>query len=166
MAGSSTVKGESNTAGIAITAFVIAVAISIGYYQFVYVPQANSKPILPPEVLEPKQPAQISISTGASNPSNGKFFVPSEIRASLGVSNLVVWTSEDSVPHTVTSDSSFNDRYSGAFDSRARPEEEGGPFVMPGKTYQFLFTETGDYAYHCEPHPWMKGIVHVVESFA
>jgi plastocyanin len=165
MAGSAVI-GNSNTAGIAMTAFVIAVAVSIGYYQFVYIPQANSRPVLPQEVLKPKQSVQVSIASGASNQGNGRFFVPAEVRATMGISNLVVWTSDDSVPHTVTSDNSFNDRYSGTFDSRDRPQEEGGPFVMPGKTYQFLFTENGDYPYHCEPHPWMKGIVHVVESFA
>jgi plastocyanin len=166
MAGRSTVTSSSNTAGIAIIAFVIAVAFSIAYYQFVYIPQANSRPVLPQAVLKPQQTVQVSIASGASNQGNGRFFVPSEVRAALGTSNLVVWTSGDAVPHTVTSDNSFKDRYSRAFDSRERPQEEGGPFVMPGKTYQFLFTEIGDYPYHCEPHPWMKGIVHVVESFA
>jgi plastocyanin len=66
----------------------------------------------------------------------------------------------------VTSDDDYKDAYSGVFDSRERPEEEGGPFVMPGKEFEFLFTQAGQYSYHCEPHPWMKGKVEIVENFA
>ena len=40
---------ENHNAGISIIAFVVAVAISMGYYQFVFVPQANEKPVLPHE---------------------------------------------------------------------------------------------------------------------
>jgi hypothetical protein len=32
------------TAGISIAAFVVVVAVSLAYYQFVYVPEANTKP--------------------------------------------------------------------------------------------------------------------------
>lgn len=67
--------------------------------------------------------------------------------------------------HTVTSDTDYEDPYSGKFDSQSRQEEEGGPFVMPGQTYEFLFTELGTYPYHCVPHPWMQARVEVVESF-
>jgi hypothetical protein len=38
---------ENHTAGISIIAFIIAVGISLGYYQFLYVPQSNQKPVLP-----------------------------------------------------------------------------------------------------------------------
>ena len=157
---------DNHAAGISIVAFVVAVAVSMGYYQFLYIPQANAKPHLPKEVLEPKDTTKISISEGSSNPANSKFFVPKEIRGTLGLSNKVVWTSQDTVPHTVTSDNAYKDQYSGTFDSRERPESEGGPFVMPGKTFEFLFTKPGDYAYHCEPHPWMKGKISIIENFS
>jgi hypothetical protein len=42
---------ENHTAGISIIAFVVAVGISLGYYQFIYVPQLNQKPVLPPQVI-------------------------------------------------------------------------------------------------------------------
>jgi hypothetical protein len=38
---------ENHTAGISNIAFAVAVAISMGYYQFVFVPQANEKSVLP-----------------------------------------------------------------------------------------------------------------------
>lgn len=159
---------ENHAAGISMVAFIVAVAISMGYYQFVYLPQANAKPIVKEEILNPTGTAQITIVDGSSNPGNGRFFVPADIRAPLGEKNKVVWSSSDSTPHTVTTDANQNykDQISGLFDSRERPVEKGGPYVMPGKTFEFLFTKAGEYTYHCEPHPWMKGKVVVTESFA
>jgi plastocyanin len=157
---------ENHAGGIAITAFVVALAVSMGYYQFIYIPQASAKPILPEEVLEPSSTTNVGIADGSSNPNNPRFFVPNDIRAPMGLANLVVWTNDDTTPHTVTTDDGYRDAYSGLFDSRERPQDEGGPFVMPGETYEFLFTKVGEYAYHCEPHPWMKGTIEVVENFA
>jgi hypothetical protein len=34
----------NHAGGISVIAFVVAVAISMGYYQFVYIPEANAKP--------------------------------------------------------------------------------------------------------------------------
>lgn len=156
----------NHAGGISIIAFVVALAVSMGYYQFVYIPEANAKPIIPTEIKEPKDTAKVTIVEGAAQASNPKFFDPKEIRAVLGLSNKVVWTNKDTIPHTVTSDSDYKDPYSGSFNSQDRPEAEGGPFVMPGKTYEFLFTQEGEYPYHCVPHPHMKGIVKVVPNFA
>lgn len=157
---------ENHAGGISIIAFVIAVAVSMSYYQFVYIPQANTRPIVPEEVLEPPETLTITVAEGSANEGNGRFFVPNDARATIGVSNRAAWTNEDTVPHTVTTDDGYQDPYSGTFDSRERPEEEGGPFVMPGQDYEFLFTQVGEYPYHCEPHPWMTGVIEVVENFA
>ena len=40
---------------------------------------------------------------------------------------------------------------------------------MPGESYQFLFTDAPPNGakvveYHCDPHPWMVGIVEVTKS--
>lgn len=51
--------------------------------------------------------------------------------------------------HTVTSDEG------------ARPLDS--PTLAPGESYSFTFTETGEFPYHCTPHPFMEGIV-VVEA--
>jgi plastocyanin len=58
----------------------------------------------------------------------------------------VVWHNGGSQVHTVTADDK-------SFDS---PDEK------PGADFQQKFPAPGDYAYHCTPHPWMKGVVHVV----
>ncbi len=157
---------SANTAGISIVAFIIAVVISLAYYQFFYIPEANRRPTVPQEVLEPADTTKVSIAPGSSNENNGRFFVPPDERATLEINNKVVWTNEDSVAHTVTSDTDYEDPYSGVFDSQARSQEEGGPFVMPGQTFEFLFTQPGTYQYHCVPHPWMQGQIEVVENFA
>jgi hypothetical protein len=62
-----TLQGN-HAAGIAIITFVIAVGISIGYYQFIFVPEANSKPILPASVLEPPESIEVKIVEGSSQP--------------------------------------------------------------------------------------------------
>ena len=89
----------------------------MGYYQFVYLPQANAKPILPAEVLNPPQTIKISISPGSSQPSQIKNFVPKEGDAALGSTNKVVWTNQDTVPHSVTSDNGYKDLINGQFNS-------------------------------------------------
>ena len=157
---------ENHAGGIAVIAFVVALAVSMTYYQFVYIPEANAKPILPDEVIDPESVTTIVIKPGSSLESNPEFYVPESARSTIGIDNRIVWKNEDTIPHTVTTDNDYRDAYSGLFDSRERPADEGGAFVMPNLTYEFLFTKVGEYAYHCEPHPWMQARVEVVENFA
>lgn len=153
----------NHAGGISIVTFVVAVAVSMGYYQFVYVPQANAKPILPDEILNPPQTVQVRIVEGSSQQAQTNNFVPKEVRASLGTSNKVVWTNNDITAHTVTSDDPvYVDQINGVFDSAV--QQQG--LILPGETFEFTFTKEGEYAYHCTPHPWMKGKVIVVPSFA
>jgi plastocyanin len=152
----------NHAAGISVMTFVVAVAVSMGYYQFVYIPQANAKPTLPEEVLNPPEVTEVSIAEGASLESNGQFFVPKDARGTIGISNKVVWTNTDVTGHTVTTDDGYVDLISGDFNSI----EQLGAILMPGETFEFTFTEVGLYPYHCEPHPWMQASVEIVESFA
>jgi plastocyanin len=152
----------NHAAGISVLTFVVAVAVSMGYYQFVYIPQANAKPTLPEEVLNPPEVTEVSISEGSSLESNGQFFVPKDARGTIGISNKVVWTNTDVTGHTVTTDDGYVDLISGEFNSI----EQLGAILMPGETFEFTFTEAGLYPYHCEPHPWMQASVEIVESFA
>jgi plastocyanin len=152
----------NHAAGISVITFVVAVAVSMGYYQFVYIPQASAKPTLPEEVLNPADVTEVTIAEGASLPTNGQFFVPKEARGTIGVSNKVVWTNTDITGHTVTTDDGYTDLINGVFDST----QQLGSLVMPGKTFEFTFTEVGQHAYHCEPHPHMQGSIEIVENFA
>jgi plastocyanin len=152
----------NHAAGISVMTFVVAVAVSMGYYQFVYIPQANAKPTLPEEVLNPPEVTEVSIAEGASLESNGQFFVPKDARGTIGISSKVVWTNTDVTGHTVTTDDGYVDLINGEFNSI----EQLGAILMPGETFEFTFTEVGQYPYHCEPHPWMQASVEIVESFA
>jgi plastocyanin len=156
----------SHAAGISVIAFVVALAVSLGYYQWVYVPQVNAKPILPDNVLHPSQTTKVTIVKDASLQSNPKNFVPKDVRGVLGVSNKVVWTNDDGVPHTVTGDDpQYIDKINGPFDSLQQQESVPGGFILPGKTFEFTFTAAGTYTYHCTPHPFMQGKVEIVQNF-
>lgn len=147
---------NNHAGGISIVAFVVAVAVSMAYYQFVYLPQVNAKPIVSEEVLNPTGITSATILEGSALPSQTQSFEPKEVTANLGETNKVVWTNEDTTAHTVTTDTAYNDPTSGEFDSMATIG-----LVLPQQKYEFVFTEPGEYPYHCEPHPWMTGKVTV-----
>jgi plastocyanin len=152
----------NHAGGISVITFVVAVAVSMGYYQFVYIPQATARPNLPEEVLNPQEVTEVTIAEGSSLETNGEFFVPREVRGTIGISNKVVWTNNDITGHTVTTDDGYVDLINGEFDSI----DQLGAILMPGETFEFTFTQVGEYPYHCEPHPWMQASVEIVESFA
>jgi hypothetical protein len=52
---------NNHVAGISIVAFIVSVTTSLNYYQFVYAKEANAKPQLPEEVLNPLEPLKISM---------------------------------------------------------------------------------------------------------
>ncbi|HVX02112.1 MAG TPA: plastocyanin/azurin family copper-binding protein [Nitrososphaera sp.] len=151
----------NHAGGISLIAFIVAVGVSMGYYQYMYVPAVNAKPILPDNVLHPPQTTDIKITKGSSSQSNPKFFDPQETRAPYGVANHVIWHNNDEVAHSVTSDDDYKDQINGSFNSI-----DSIGLVPPGGTFEFTFTKEGTYNYHCEPHPWMHGTIDVTESFA
>ena len=61
----------------------------------------------------------------------------------IAVGTTIVVTNTDATPHTWTADD-------GAFDSGALSE---------GDTFEFTFTEAGEFAYHCNFHPSMTGTI-------
>ena len=69
-------------------------------------------------------------------------FSPAEIRIRKG--EAVTWSNEDSVGHTVTSDSGG---------------ELGSSLLDKGQTYSHTFNNEGVFSYHCTPHPSMKAKV-------
>ncbi|HEX6379286.1 MAG TPA: plastocyanin/azurin family copper-binding protein [Nitrososphaeraceae archaeon] len=152
---------NNHAAGISIIAFIVTVTASMSYYQFVYTKEANAKPQLPEEVLNPPEPTKVSILEGSALPSQQKNFDPKEIRGTLGISNKIIWTNVDTTAHTVTSDAQYDDQISGLFNS-----VESTGLILPQNTFEFTFTKDGEYPYHCEPHPWMTGKVIIVKSFA
>jgi len=84
---------------------------------------------------------------GAAGNTSSPGFNPPTFTVVIGINNTVVWTNDDSVPHTVTADD-------GSFSSGN---------LNPGDSYSFTFITPGTYAYHCNYHSWMKGTV-IVKS--
>ena len=74
-------------------------------------------------------------------------FSPTPINVHVG--DTVTWKNNDATTHTVTSDTGSAVQFSSGN-------------VGQGSTYAFMFTQAGDFAYHCSIHPSMHGIVHVV----
>ena len=61
----------------------------------------------------------------------------------VAVGTKVVWTNNDDIPHTVTSE----DRVLHS------------PPLDTGDSYDFVFAKPGRYPYFCSLHPHMQGIV-------
>ncbi len=68
-------------------------------------------------------------------------FNPKRIEIAAG--GTVTWTNNDPLIHTITADN-------GSWDS--------GP-IEPGKTWSHTFTQPGEFAFHCTPHPFMKAVI-------
>ena len=64
-------------------------------------------------------------------------FQPAALEVAVG--DVVVWTNEDLVPHTVTA--------AGAFDSQSLTSKQ---------EWRYTATKAGEYAYGCTFHPTMK----------
>jgi plastocyanin len=75
-------------------------------------------------------------------------FDPAELTVPAG--STVVWFNKGKEEHTVTADNN-------SFDSG---------YKKTGTSWQRAFPRVGKYAYHCAPHPWMKGTVVVVAAAA
>jgi plastocyanin len=110
------------------------------------------------ELANPPQTTNVDIEYGAADQSAHKGYLPKEVRVNLGIDNKVAWTNRDNVPESVVSDSGYIDELTGKkFDSGQ---------ILPGGTFEFTFTKPGEYSYHAEPHPWMRGKVTGVENFS
>ena len=154
-------SNKNNMGGLSIIFFIIVVALSMGFYQFIFLDELNATPSVPEDIANPPEVAEVLIVEGSGLPSNPQFYVPEEVRGALGVDNKILWINEDTTAHTVTTDDEFHDQLNGKFDSM-----ETIGLLTPGQTYEFTFTEEGEYPYHCEPHPWMTGMVKITKSFA
>lgn len=108
--------------------------------------------------------SEVIIPKGAANPSTTKTLDPATIDVTIGVNNTVRWINNDTVPHSVVSDIEYIDNNTGKKFDLSTETKDGG-FIMPGRYYEFTFTEPGTYGYHGEPHPWIRGTVIVHEDF-
>lgn len=94
---------------------------------------------------------EVTIPSGASNPSFPSHFLPQEI--TIRADDFVKWLNGDTAIHTVTS-GSLETGPDGRFDSG---------YLNPGESFsiQFQSKDYGEHAYFCTIHPWITGIVNV-----
>ena len=93
----------------------------------------------------PQQQASVPISSGKVVSVTIKEFKFSPADVAVKVGDTVVWTNQDSAPHTVESS-----------DGTLKSDE-----LSKGDTYKFTFTKAGTYAYHCGIHASMRGSITV-----
>jgi len=148
---------SSHAYGIGIITVIVGASAGLAYYQMFYLPESLAKPSVSHEILEPVSTTNIEIILGSANQNQQDSFIPKIVNIQLGIDNHVIWTNVDDVAHTVTPDEhGMEDSYSGRFGSTG--------VIMPGNTYEFLFTEPNEIPYHCEPHPWMKGTLEITKQ--
>jgi plastocyanin len=119
----------------AVLGIALIVAISLAVVGFFF--YGNLVPSTPTEVV-------VIIQNGAGENLHLGFY-PSKITIVIGVNNTVVWKNEDSDWHTAHSNI---------------PEFNSG-LIQAGDSFTHTFLRAGTYPYHCDPHPWMTGVVFV-----
>jgi len=146
---------SSHAYGIGLIAIIVGSSIGVVYYTSFYLPESLAKPHVSEAILEPEGTLTIKIVDGAVIQGNQNF-VPNAAVATLTKDNHVIWENDDSTAHTVTPDKEYKDSYSGEFGSPG--------VILPGKTYEFTFTQDAEIKYHCTPHPWMTGSITIEEN--
>ncbi|MDO8751878.1 MAG: plastocyanin/azurin family copper-binding protein [Dehalococcoidia bacterium] len=113
-------------------------------------PSATATPIpaTPTPTATTVAPTATPTTVSQAKSVNIASFAFSPASLTVPVGTTVTWTNQDSVTHTVTADS-------GAFNSVG---------LAFGQSFSYTFTTPGTYAYHCTPHPNMKGTVTVAQS--
>ena len=94
----------------------------------------------------------VSIPSGAGAPGceeTNECYIPAELTISSGTT--VIWENVDAAAHLATSGTPDGGP-DGTFDSG---------MIMGGDSFEFEFTEKGEFPYYCIVHPWMVGTVTV-----
>jgi plastocyanin len=132
---SGTLEGASLGLSRVRFGFELTVPLPVGELFKLYVPRevALRAVTVPPPGAPAPSVARIEIRRYA--------FYPDRVEVPVGTT--VEWVNQDRVIHTATADD-------GSWDTGAIP---------PGDSRQATFSRPGIYAYHCGPHPFMKGVV-------
>ena len=110
--------------------------------------------IMEESVMEtPQVSAEIvSIPSGSGAPGceeTNECYIPAALTVSTGTT--VIWENTDNAAHLATSGTPDGGP-DGVFDSG---------MIMAGATFEYEFSDKGEFAYYCLVHPWMVGTVTV-----
>lgn len=145
----------NNKAIIAAIAIVIVVVI-LGYFLYYggnRTPSSSypvSQPQTTTQIQPPTQQPNVTPAPADQQPAqptateviiSNFAFSPQTLTVIAGAT--VKWTNNDSVTHTIVSDSNM-------FNSGN---------IAPGQSFQFSFKNPGTYSYHCSIHPNMTGSI-------
>jgi plastocyanin len=92
----------------------------------------------------------VSIPSGSGTPGceeTNECYIPAALTVSTGTT--VIWENGDNAAHLATSGTPDGGP-DGAFDSG---------MIMAGATFEYEFSDKGEFAYYCLVHPWMVGTV-------
>lgn len=124
-----------------IIAVALVVVLGIGYY----IMTSSSSGISSYTATTTDNSAAITPAPSSVTVDIKNFaFSPSALSVKVGTK--VTWTNNDSVPHTVTSDSG---------------DLLNSSTLSPGQSFSFTLTVPGSNTYHCAIHPTMKGAITV-----
>ena len=94
----------------------------------------------------------VSIPAGSGAPGceeTSECYIPSTLTVSLGTT--IIWENNDNAAHLATSGTPDGGP-NGIFDSG---------MIMGGATFEYEFSDKGEFPYYCIVHPWMIGTVTV-----
>ena len=102
-----------------------------------------------PVLVHAVAPQNHVVKVADSDPDAQKWtWVPEQVTVKVG--DTVTWDMTGAqVSHTATSDP-----------GQPGPAWDSG-YIAPGSKWTYKFTTVGDIHYHCTPHPWKKGVIHV-----
>lgn len=94
---------------------------------------------------------KVQIPPDAYDVDSSTHFIPKEISIKMG--DTVEWGNTDGKYHTITS-GSLETGIDGIFDSG---------YLKSGAKFKQAFSEVGEFKYFCTIHPWMTGIINVLD---
>ncbi|MCL4418094.1 MAG: cupredoxin family copper-binding protein [Actinobacteria bacterium] len=105
-------------------------------------PAVTTQPTAIPESPSPTSTASPTLQNQSSKVDiKNMSFSPTSVMVKVGT--MVTWTNNDSVTHTVTSNTK-------EFDSKA---------LQPGESFSFTFKKAGTFPYYCSIHTFMNGTI-------
>lgn len=138
--------------------FIVAMLLVLGLGTYYFSSNKNSyKPsnsptpatqteTIPAQVAPTSNTQEVTVARNSAIVIKNFSFNQSSVTVKVGTK--VTWTNNDSVPHTITSDS-------GAL--------LNSPVLSPGQSFSFTFVNSGTVNYHCKIHPSMRGSI-IVEK--
>ena len=110
--------------------------------------------VMEESAMEPPQTSAeiVSIPSGVGVPGceeTNECYIPTALTVSTGTT--VIWENDDNAAHLATSGTPDGGP-DGVFDSG---------MIMAGGTYEYVFSDSGEFEYYCLVHPWMIGTVTV-----